>query len=465
MRVCPTSRAVASSGYATAIRLLMWSSTARARRPAGGARPATIERRRVTCPHPSGVTRRHRDHPVRVTMAHPASRRGLPRWSPVSDTRYEIRIRGRVSAAVLDTFDAMESDVEPVETILHGPVRDQAELHGLLRRLQSLGLELIEVRRLPESGHGHHGMSPSSRPRCTASRRPDGVELAIDRLQVGLDRVDRDEQLAGDLLVGHHRRQVAQDRLLALAQRLGEQHGDRPRPLARRDARSSSSASPTIAGCAVPWRTWRRSRGRTAVAVLDDEPPQAGRLGEVERALQRRAASSCSASASSASASSSHASARTDSGTPSARGAVAGAEVRSEHVARRARVAVQQAQPGDGVGDGDRRRGLALGALEQRAPRLALADRGAQQRLLGQQLVLQRREQRPVADARRAPTCRTPSAASGSPASLRSSARLRACAARSGRSRVSCSASEARATRPPASSRRPRWMATAACTQ
>ena len=55
---------------------------------------------------------------------------------------------------MLDTFPAMESDVEPVETILHGPVRDQAELHGLLHRLQSLGLELIEVRRLPVSNHG-----------------------------------------------------------------------------------------------------------------------------------------------------------------------------------------------------------------------------------------------------------------------------------------------------------------------
>jgi hypothetical protein len=72
----------------------------------------------------------------------------------VPDTRYEIRIRGRVSAAVLDTFDAMESEVEPVETVLHGPVRDQAELHGLLHRLQSLGLELVEVRRLPESSRG-----------------------------------------------------------------------------------------------------------------------------------------------------------------------------------------------------------------------------------------------------------------------------------------------------------------------
>ncbi len=70
------------------------------------------------------------------------------------DTRYEIRIRGRVSAAVLGTFDEMQSEVEPVETILHGPVRDQAELHGLLRRLQSLGLELIEVRRLPEGSEG-----------------------------------------------------------------------------------------------------------------------------------------------------------------------------------------------------------------------------------------------------------------------------------------------------------------------
>ena len=67
------------------------------------------------------------------------------------ETLYEIRIRGRVSQTVLDTFDHMESSVERVETILHGPVRDQAELHGLLHRVQALGLELVEVRRLPES--------------------------------------------------------------------------------------------------------------------------------------------------------------------------------------------------------------------------------------------------------------------------------------------------------------------------
>ncbi len=65
------------------------------------------------------------------------------------DSTYQIRVRGRVTAALLESFEGMESEVEPVETVLHGPVRDQAELHGLIDRIQALGLELIEVRRLP----------------------------------------------------------------------------------------------------------------------------------------------------------------------------------------------------------------------------------------------------------------------------------------------------------------------------
>jgi hypothetical protein len=67
----------------------------------------------------------------------------------VTDPAYEIRIRGRVSAAVLQTFDPLESHVEQVETVLSGSARDQAELHGLLHRVQALGLEIVEVRRLP----------------------------------------------------------------------------------------------------------------------------------------------------------------------------------------------------------------------------------------------------------------------------------------------------------------------------
>jgi hypothetical protein len=62
---------------------------------------------------------------------------------------YEIRIRGRVTEPLLSSFEGMTSTFEPVETVLHGPVRDQAELHGLIDRIQALGLELVEVRRLP----------------------------------------------------------------------------------------------------------------------------------------------------------------------------------------------------------------------------------------------------------------------------------------------------------------------------
>ena len=39
-------------------------------------------------------------------------------------------------------------EVEPVETVLRGPVQDQAALHGLLEQIESLGLELVEVRRV-----------------------------------------------------------------------------------------------------------------------------------------------------------------------------------------------------------------------------------------------------------------------------------------------------------------------------
>jgi hypothetical protein len=67
----------------------------------------------------------------------------------VPDSSYEIRVRGRVTRSLLDSFERMQSELEPVETVLHGPVRDQAELHGLIDRIQALGLELIEVRRLP----------------------------------------------------------------------------------------------------------------------------------------------------------------------------------------------------------------------------------------------------------------------------------------------------------------------------
>ena len=68
----------------------------------------------------------------------------------VSAVGYEIRIKGRLSDTVTGAFEEFTAAVKPAETVMRGEVRDQSELHGLLNRIQSLGLELIEVRRLPE---------------------------------------------------------------------------------------------------------------------------------------------------------------------------------------------------------------------------------------------------------------------------------------------------------------------------
>jgi hypothetical protein len=63
--------------------------------------------------------------------------------------RYEIRVRGRLSDAAISAFDGLEADVVPAETVLRGPVADQARLQGLLVQVQALGLELLELRRIP----------------------------------------------------------------------------------------------------------------------------------------------------------------------------------------------------------------------------------------------------------------------------------------------------------------------------
>jgi hypothetical protein len=66
-------------------------------------------------------------------------------------SRYEIRVRGRLGEKVAATFEGFDMEVEPVETVLRGPIQDQSALHGILGQIESLGLELVEVRRVEES--------------------------------------------------------------------------------------------------------------------------------------------------------------------------------------------------------------------------------------------------------------------------------------------------------------------------
>jgi hypothetical protein len=69
----------------------------------------------------------------------------------VSQHRYEIRLKGRLSRPLAAEFEQqqLKTAVAPVETLVEGPL-DDAALHGLLRRIEALGLELVEVRRVDE---------------------------------------------------------------------------------------------------------------------------------------------------------------------------------------------------------------------------------------------------------------------------------------------------------------------------
>ena len=74
---------------------------------------------------------------------------------PFGGGSYEIRLAGRLSDSALAAFECQASgltvSVEPAEMVLYGPVQDQAAFLGLVGRILSHGLEVVEVRRLSTS--------------------------------------------------------------------------------------------------------------------------------------------------------------------------------------------------------------------------------------------------------------------------------------------------------------------------
>ena len=71
-----------------------------------------------------------------------------PLGAVVSSSYYEIRVAGVLPPEALLDFDRLSASVEPVETVVHGQLRDQAALQGLLARLETFGIQVLEVRRL-----------------------------------------------------------------------------------------------------------------------------------------------------------------------------------------------------------------------------------------------------------------------------------------------------------------------------
>jgi len=59
--------------------------------------------------------------------------------------RYEIRVRGLLGPTALEAFPTLESGRRGNDTVLTGPVADQAALFGVLHSIESLGLDLLDL--------------------------------------------------------------------------------------------------------------------------------------------------------------------------------------------------------------------------------------------------------------------------------------------------------------------------------
>jgi len=63
---------------------------------------------------------------------------------------YSFRVRGRISPDIVAALDPLQPTAVASETELRGVLVDQAALHGIIARLEQLGVELVGLSRLPD---------------------------------------------------------------------------------------------------------------------------------------------------------------------------------------------------------------------------------------------------------------------------------------------------------------------------
>ena len=69
-----------------------------------------------------------------------------PKPTPSQTVIYQIRLKGHLDSQWTDWFEDLTITLEEDgDTLLTGPVVDQAALHGLLKKVRDLGLPLLSV--------------------------------------------------------------------------------------------------------------------------------------------------------------------------------------------------------------------------------------------------------------------------------------------------------------------------------
>jgi hypothetical protein len=72
-----------------------------------------------------------------------------PKTNPGQPIVYQIRIKGHLGRQWTDWFEGLTITLEEDgETLLTGPVVDDAALHGLLKKVRDLGMPLLSVNRV-----------------------------------------------------------------------------------------------------------------------------------------------------------------------------------------------------------------------------------------------------------------------------------------------------------------------------
>jgi hypothetical protein len=80
---------------------------------------------------------------------------------------YRIVVRDEIGERFALAFEGMEVEARGGQTVLTGEIIDQPHLHGILARINGLGLELLSVESLPREPYDNESSYPPTADRAS----------------------------------------------------------------------------------------------------------------------------------------------------------------------------------------------------------------------------------------------------------------------------------------------------------